>query len=158
MPLAVGDAAPDLTLPASTLERVALGDLYRRGTTVLLFFPLAFTSTCTEELCTMRDELPVYDGLKATIVGVSVDSPYVLARYREEIGAAYPFLSDFNREAAEAFGVMRDGTVGPGLLGASDRAAFVIDRDGRIRYVWHSTNTSVLPPFDEIRTAAEQAA
>ena len=74
------------------------------------------------------------------------------------LGADYLFASDFNREASTAFGVLRESPLGPGLRNASDRAAFVIGRDGAIRYAWHSTNPSLLPPFDEIKQAVAEAA
>jgi glutaredoxin-dependent peroxiredoxin len=155
MPLEIGDDAPALTLPSAEGGTVSLDEAWREGPLVLLFFPLAFTSTCTAELCTMRDDLPAYDRLGARVAAVSVDSPYTLARYRADLGAGYPFLSDFNREAARAFGVLREGTVGPGLRGVSDRAAFVIGRDGRVAYRWHSEQLGLLPPFEEIRAAVE---
>jgi glutaredoxin-dependent peroxiredoxin len=153
MPLQPGDAAPDVTLPSAEREQVSLAGLWRDQPLVLMFFPLAFTSTCTEELCTVRDDIGSYDGLNARVAAVSVDSPYVLDRYRREIGADYLFLSDFNREASRAFGVLREAPVGPGLRHASDRATFVIGTDGRVRYTWHSANPSLLPPFEEIKQA-----
>ena len=153
MPLQPGDAAPDVTLPATDKTQVSLAGLWSEQPLVLMFFPLAFTSTCTEELCTVRDDIGAYTGLSGRVAAVSVDSPYVLDRYRKEIGADYLFLSDFNREASTAFGVLRASPVGPGLRNASDRATFVIGTDGRVKYTWHSTNPSLLPPFDEIKQA-----
>ncbi len=151
MPLTKGDHAPDVTLPSHTNEQVSLASLYREQPTVVVFFPLAFTSTCTEELCTFRDDLSVYNGVNARVVAISVDSPFVLDRFRKEIGAEYLFLSDFNREASRAFGVLREAPLGPGLRNASDRAVFVVNPDSTVRYAWHSTNPGLLPPFDEIR-------
>jgi glutaredoxin-dependent peroxiredoxin len=151
VPLEIGAKAPDLTLPAHTMERVSLGKLYPRNATVLVFFPLAFSSTCTEELCSFRDDLSTYGELNAQVVAMSVDSPYVLKRFREELGAEYLFLSDFNREAAPAFGVLREAPVGPGLLRATERAAFVVDTGGIVRWAWCSPNPSLLPPYDEIK-------
>jgi peroxiredoxin len=153
MGLKAGDRAPDVTLPSHELKKTPLSALWQDGPAVLLFFPLAFTSTCTEELCTVRDDLGSYTGLNARVAAISVDSPYVLAKFRESIGADYPFLSDFNREAGRAYGVLREAPVGPGLLHADDRAAFVVDRDGTIRWAWHETNPGLLPPFDEIKAA-----
>jgi glutaredoxin-dependent peroxiredoxin len=153
MGLQQGDAAPDVTLVSSDMKPVQLADEWKQGPVVLLFFPLAFTSTCTEELCTMRDDIGSYTGLNARVIATSVDSPFVLQRYKQEVGADYLFASDFNREASTAFGVLRESPLGPGLRNASDRAAFVIGRDGAIRYAWHSTNPSLLPPFDEIKQA-----
>jgi len=153
MPLQKGDQAPDVTLPSHTNEQVSLASLYQAQPTVVVFFPLAFTSTCTEELCTFRDDLALYNDLGVQVAAVSVDSPFVLERFRKEIGADYLFLSDFNREASRGFGVLREAPLGPGLRNASDRAVFIVNTDGTVRYVWHSPNPSLLPPFDEIREA-----
>jgi peroxiredoxin len=158
MPLKAGDKAPDVTLPSHSGERVSLAELWSQRPLVVLFFPLAFTSTCTEELCTVGNDLASYQELDAQPVAVSVDSPFVLARFRSECAAEYPFLSDFNREATERFGVLRTDPLGPGLRNASDRAAFVIDREGMVAYAWHSTNPGLLPPFDEIKAALRQEA
>jgi peroxiredoxin len=124
MGLQQGDAAPDVTLVSSDMKPVQLADEWKQGPVVLLFFPLAFTSTCTEELCTMRDDIGAYTGLDARVIATSVDSPFVLQRYKQEVGADYLFASDFNREASAAFGVLRESPLGPGLRNASDRAAF----------------------------------
>jgi peroxiredoxin len=153
MGLKPGDRAPEVTLPSHESQQVPLSSLWSEGNAVLFFFPLAFSSTCTEELCNVRDDQGAYAALDARVAGISVDSPYVLKRYREDLKAEYPFFSDFNREASRAFGVLRTAPVGPGLLNAADRAAFVVGRDGVIRYAWHETNPSLLPPFDEIKAA-----
>ena len=153
MALNAGDRAPEVTLPSHENQQVPLASLWKDGPAVLLFFPLAFTSTCTEELCSVRDDIGSYTGLNGTVAAISVDSPYVLKRFRDEVGADYTFLSDFNREASRAFDVLRAAPVGPGLLNASERAAFVVGPDGIIRYAWHETNPSLLPPFDEIKAA-----
>ncbi len=152
MALQPGDTIPDLTLPSHELEQVSLHE-FRGRPLVVLFIPLAFSSTCTAELCTVAEDLSAYRKLNAEVVAVSVDSPYALSRFRDECKAEFPFLSDFNREASRAFGVLRTEPLGPGLLDVSDRAAFVIDREGAVAYTWHSTNPSLLPPFDEIKEA-----
>lgn len=153
MPLQPGDSVLSLTLPAHDRRLIALGDEWARGPLVILFFPLAFTSTCTAELCSVAEDLASYESLEARVLAISVDSPYVLERYRQSCGATYDFLSDFNRQASRAFGVMRTSPIGPGLVGMSDRAAFVLDREGIVRYSWHSPDASLLPPFDEIKAA-----
>jgi glutaredoxin-dependent peroxiredoxin len=158
MPLKAGDSAPRLTLPSHDLEEISLSDYRGERPVVLLFFPLAFTSTCTAELCTVGEDLATYRALDAEVLAISVDSPFVLQRFRNECGAEFPFLSDFHREAAEAFGVAREAPLGPGLRGVSDRAAFVISREGEIAYAWHSTNPGQLPPFDEIKAALGELA
>lgn len=151
-PLGVGDRAPEVRLPSHDHVPTALSD-YRGAPLVVVFFPLAFTSTCTEELCTFGDDLASYREMGASVVAISVDSPYVLARYRAECGVEFPFLSDFHREAARAFGVLRPEPLGPGLRDTSDRSVFVIDGGGVIRYAWMSKNPGLLPPFEEIRGA-----
>lgn len=153
MALQPGDAAPDVTLPSTENKQVSLASLWAGQPLVLMFFPLAFTSTCTEELCTVRDDIGAYAGLNGRVAAVSVDSPFVLDRFKKEIGADYLFLSDFNRDASTAFGVLRESPLGPGLRNASDRATFVIGTDGKVKYTWHSTNPGLLPPFDEIKQA-----
>lgn len=147
-----GDPAPEIRLPAHDRTEAALAD-YLGTTLVVVFFPLAFTSTCTEELCTFGDDLASYDEMGASVVAISVDSPYVLARYREECGAEFPFLSDFHREAAERFGVLRPEPLGVGLRNTSNRSVFVIDPTGVVRYAWMSKNPNVLPPFEEVKAA-----
>ena len=152
MPLSAGSTVPDLSLPAHDGCPISLAGASREGPGVLLFFPLAFTDTCAEELCTVGDDLGSYAALDARVFAISVDSPYVLERFRTECGADYPFLSDFNREASEAFGVLRTAPLGPGLRGVCDRAVFVV-HEGVVRYAWHSTNPGLLPPFAEIKEA-----
>jgi len=153
MALQAGERAPDVTLPSHEFQQVPLSSLWQDGPAVLLFYPLAFSSTCTEELCTVRDDRASYEGLNATVAAISVDSPYVLKRYREDVGADYLFLSDFNREASRAYQVLRTLPVGPGLLDASERAVFVIGQDGVIRWVWQGEHPGLLPPFEEIKAA-----
>lgn len=153
MPLQPGDRAPDVTLVAHDNHPVQLARFRGEKPVVVLFFPLAFTSTCTEELCSVANDLSAYRELNAEVFGVSVDSPYVLDRFRKEIEVDFPLLSDFNREASEGFGVLRSAPLGPGLRNTSDRSAFVIDREGVVRYSWHSSNPSLIPPFDELKDA-----
>ena len=158
MPLKTGDRAPDVSLVTPEKQTVSLREAQGDDPALVLFFPLAFSSTCTEELCSVRDDWSAYQGLGARVFAVSVDSPYVLRRFRDETEAPYTFLSDFNREAAEAFDVLRTAPLGPGLRNTSDRSAFVIDPDGVITYAWHSTNPSLIPPFDEIKQALRDVA
>lgn len=153
MGLKAGERAPDVTLPSHENQQTALSSLWADGPAVLLFFPLAFTSTCTEEMCSVRDDMGSYTGLNATVAAISVDSPYVLNRFRGELGADYAFLSDFNREASRAYDVLRTAPVGPGLLEASERAVFVVGQDGVIRYAWQGAHPGLLPPFEEIKAA-----
>ncbi|CAN5640290.1 peroxiredoxin [soil metagenome] len=156
MPLQPGDVAPDLTLLDHDLRRVSLAD-YRGSPLVLFFFPLAFSDTCTEEMCTVAEDFSAYRELDGQVVGISVDSPYVLQRFREECGAEFPFLSDFHREAAEGFGVLRAEPLRSGLRGTSERATFVLDAEGRVTYGWVGEHPGLQPPFAEVKEALQQA-
>jgi len=156
MLLQPGDPAPEVRLPSDGKENISFTDFRGKKPVVVLFFPLAFTSTCTEEMCTVGSDFSSYDELGAQVLAVSVDSPAVLERFRRECGAGFPFLSDFNREAVEAFGVLRTEPLGAGLRNTADRSAFVIDRDGTIVYTWLSKNPGVLPPFEEIKEAVRK--
>jgi peroxiredoxin len=132
-------------------QPVHLRELYGSAT-VLLFFPMAFSSTCTEEMCTMSDDLARYEQLGARVYGISVDSPYVNQRYAQDYKVRFPILSDFNKEATAAFGVLSD--LGD-LRGVAQRSAFVIDAGGIVRYAWLSNNPGELPPFEELQRAVQ---
>jgi peroxiredoxin len=150
MPAKVGDLAPDATVFKYPRESVKLSE-YRGRKHVLLFFPLAFSSTCTAEMCSMAEDYSDYEKLGVTVIGLSVDSPYTNQKFAESCNATFPILSDFNKEASEAYGVLRPA-LGE-LKGVSERAAFVVDEGGRITYAWVGENPGVLPSFDEIRAA-----
>ncbi|MGI9190072.1 MAG: redoxin domain-containing protein [Longimicrobiaceae bacterium] len=153
MPLRAGDPLPSVILPSHDGQQLSLEEAAGGRSLVVLFFPLAFTSTCTEEMCTMGRELPTYGELDANVAAISVDSPMVLKRFRAECDADFLFLSDFNREASRAFGVLREVPLGPGLRNVSNRAAFVFDPSGEAVYAWHSEDPGELPPFDRIQEA-----
>jgi peroxiredoxin len=121
---------------------------------VLLFFPLAFSSVCTEELCAVRDDWSAWTELDADVFGISVDSPFVTRRFREELGLPFPLLSDFNHEVGADYGVLYEDYFG--LRGVARRAAFVIGTEGRIAYAWVSDRDDVLPDFDAIRRAVRE--
>ena len=144
-----GQQAPDFILYNTEKKQVTLSA--QRGQNVLLlFFPLAFTSVCTAELCSVRDNLKVYEGLKARPFGVSVDSLYALKKYREEQNLNFDLLSDFNKEASAAYNVLYQ-TFSYGMQGVSKRAAFVLDESGVIRYAEVLENASLQPNFESIK-------
>jgi peroxiredoxin len=148
MPLQTGSAAPQFTLTSSELKEVSLAD-FKGKKVVLHFFPLAFTGVCTTQLCTMRDSFGYYDGLNAQILGVSVDSPFTLAKFKEENTYQFPLLSDFNKEVSEAYGALYE-TFAFGMKGVSKRAAFVIDEEQNIIYAEVLENAGDLPDFGAI--------
>ena len=149
MPIQVNSIAPDAVVFRAPRQPVRLSELYGH-TTVLLFFPMAFSSTCTEEMCTMSNGLDRYQALDARVFGISVDSPYVNQRYAQDYALTFPVLSDFNREATSAFDVLSD--LGD-LRGVSRRSVFVIDAQRVVRYVWIAETPGTLPPFHEIEQA-----
>lgn len=151
MPLPVGADAPDPLVFPKPREPVRLRELARGEPLVLLFFPLAFSSTCTREMCEVAEDHAAYQELGARVVGVSVDSPYVNLRFAEECGASYAIVSDFNREASRGFEVLREDL--GGLKDVSERAAFVLDRTWRVVYVWQGEHPGVYPPLEEIKDA-----
>ncbi len=149
MPIQVGEKAPSFTLVASDKSKVSLSDFKGRNV-VLLFFPLAFTSTCTKELCSTRDGLDVYENSNAQVLAISVDSPYALARYKEMHGLNFPLLSDFNKVASKRFDTIYTEFV-LGMKGVSKRSAFVIDGKGIVRYAEVLDNAGDLPNFEAIQ-------
>lgn len=149
MALQIGDEAPDFTLFDSDKNQVTLSDL-RGSNVLLLFFPLAFTSVCTAELCSIRDNFKIYEQLDVQPVGVSVDSLYTLAKFKAEQNLNFPLLSDFNKEVSKTYGALYE-TFGYGMKGVSKRAAFLIDREGIIEYAEVLDNAGLQPDFVAIQ-------
>lgn len=149
MSVKVGDKAPVFTLTSSELKPVSLSD-HAGKNVVLLFFPMAFTSVCTEELCSMRDNIATYNKLDAEILAVSVDSPFTLARFKEDQSLNFPLLSDFNKEVSRNYGSIYEEFV-LGLRGVSKRSAFVIDKEGTVRYAEVLESAGDVPSFQAIQ-------
>jgi peroxiredoxin len=146
--LQIGEKAPEFTLFDSDKNKVSLED--QKGKNVLLlFFPLAFTRTCTAELCSIRDNIASYNAVQAKVFGISVDSLYTLAKFKTEQNLNFSLLSDFNKEVSHSYGVLYE-TFSYGMKGVSKRAAFVIDKQGNIQYVEVLENSSEQPEFDLI--------
>lgn len=148
MALQVGDQAPDFKLYSSDLTEVSLA-AFKGKKVVIHFFPMAFTGTCTEQLCTMRDNFSYYEGINAQVLGISVDSPFSLAKFKEDQNYQFPLLSDFNKEVSAAYGAFYDEFVF-GLKGVSKRAAFVIDEEGKIIFSEVLEDAKDLPDFKAI--------
>ncbi len=148
MKIEPGQSAPDFTLYSSEKKQVKLTD--QRGKNVLLlFFPLAFTSTCTKELCSIRDNISFYNGADAEVFGISVDSIYTLAKYKEEQKLNFSLLSDFNKEVSATYGALYD-MFGYNMRGVSKRSAFLIDKKGVVRYAEVLDNAGEVPDFGAI--------
>jgi len=147
----VGTPAPDFSLaPAPGPDRVTLSE-HRGHPVVLLFFPLAFSSTCTAELCQMAEDWSRWESVGARVLGLSIDSPFVNRKFAEETKVPFPILSDFNKDASSSYGVLYPEFYG--MKGVSKRAAFVVDREGVVAYAWVAEDAGLLPPFDEILEA-----
>ena len=117
---------------------------------VLLFFPFAFTSTCTRELCGVRDDIAQYQDLNARVYGISVDAVYSLIKYKEEQQLNFDLLCDFNKEACTAYETKYE-IFNFGMKGVAKRSAFVIDREGIVRYAEVLETASDLPDFSKIQ-------
>lgn len=149
MSLQIGQPAPDFTLFNTEKQEVTLSALGGKNV-LLLFFPLAFTSVCTVELCSVRDDLKKYEELNVVPLGISVDSLYTLKKFKEEQNLNFDLLSDFNKTVSTAYGALYE-QFGFGMQGVSKRAAFVVDADGIIRYAEVLENAGLQPDFEAIR-------
>jgi peroxiredoxin len=154
MPLKIGPSAPDFTLKTKTaqgLEDVKLSDNFGQRATVLLFFPLAFTGVCTQEMCDVSGGISGYESLNATVYGISVDSPFAQEAWARQSNITIKLLSDLNKTVTKAYDV-----VFPGLAGIGDtsaRAAIVIDKHGAIVYAEQTPTPKDLPNFDAVKAA-----
>lgn len=148
MKIIIGQPAPDFELYNSDKVKVSL-EQQRGKNVLLLFFPLAFTSTCTKELCSIRDNISLYNTVEAAVFGISVDSLYTLAKFKEEQALNFDLLSDFNKDVSTAYGCLYE-TFGFGMRGVSKRGAFVVDKSGNVQYAEVLENASELPDFESI--------
>lgn len=149
MSIKIGDKAPDFTLYNTEKQAVKLSDL-RGQNVVLLFFPLAFTSTCTAELCGVRDDIANYEGLNAKVLGISVDSIFSLGKFKAEQGLNFDLLSDFNKEVSNSYGCLYEQFVLE-MKGVSKRSAFLIDTEGIIRYAEVLENAGEIPNLESLK-------
>jgi peroxiredoxin len=156
MALAVGTKAPDFSLSSKTADgpkQIKLSDNFGKTNTLLLFFPMAFTGTCTTEMCGLTPELPNYSGMNATIYGISGDNPFAQEAWAKKENIAVPLLSDYEHKVAKQYDVMYDSFLPPNLPmgGVAKRSAFIIDRDGVIQYAESTDDARELPNFDKIK-------
>ena len=128
----VGSKAPDFTLVNQNRESVTLSRELTKGPVVLAFFPGAFSGTCTKEFCTFRDTMSNFRSVNANVLGISTDTFFALKGWDDQQKLGFPLLSDYNKEAIHAYGVVNPDMVG--LKNIAKRAVFVIDRGGVVRY------------------------
>lgn len=145
----IGQKAPDFKLFNTEKKEISLSD-YKGKNLVILFFPLAFTGTCTKELCTIRDNYNDYTSLNAEVIGISVDSLFSLGAYKKEQNFNFDLLSDFNKEMATSYDSLIE-EFSFGMKGVSKRSAFLIDKEGVIRYKEICEKVTDLPDFDAFK-------
>lgn len=152
MGITAGDRAPDFTLKSKSgddMKDISLSDYEEKKKVVILFFPLAYTGVCTDEMCLVSGGLADYDALDAQVLGISVDSPFAQEAWARENDIAFPLLSDFNKEVSAAYGAQFEELLG--FRGVAKRSAFVIDKTGIVRFASVSDDPTVLPDFDAIK-------
>jgi len=152
MAIPVGSKAPDFTLKskqASGLVDVKLSNNFGKKNTVVLFFPLAFTGVCTQEMCDITAGLGAYKNVNADVIGVSVDSPFAQEAWAQKEKIGITLASDLNKKTAEAYGTLLPDLLGLGAVSA--RAAFVIDKNGVIQYSEQTPSPKELPNFNAIK-------
>ena len=150
MSIQIGQTAPDFTLYDTDKQKVTLSELKGKNV-LLLFFPQAFTGVCTAELCSIRDNIAIYNDTNATVLGISVDSVFTLGKFKSEQSYNFPLLSDFNKEVSTAYGAIYDSWI-LDMKGVSKRSAFLIDKTGIVKYAEVLENPGEQPDFNAIQS------
>ncbi len=154
MAIQIGQQAPDFTLRDTEKQKVTLSE--QKGKNVLLlFYPAAFTGVCTTELCGVRDNLTFYNNTNAQVYGISVDSLFAQGKFKKELELNFPLLSDFNKTASTAYDTIYDHWFND-MDGVSKRSAFVIDKEGIVRYAEVLENASEVPNFAAIQNCLQE--
>jgi len=156
--VADGDTAPDFTAPLANgdIDQFTLSERLDDGPVVLAFFPGAFTSVCSHEMNTFEERLDSFEDSGVTVYGVSIDTPFALNEFRDELGLTFDMISDTNREIIDAYDISMDFTH-IGVEDLAKRAVFVVDSDGTVSYSWVSDDPGVEPDYDEVEAAASDA-
>ncbi len=154
MAITIGQTAPAFTLYNSEKNKVSLAD-YAGKNVLLLFFPQAFTGVCTKELCAVRDDIGRYNNASAQVLGISVDSVFTLATFKESQQYNFTLLSDFNKEVSTMYGTIYTDWI-LDMKGVSKRSAFIIDKNGIVQYAEILESAGDLPNFEAINTKLAQ--
>jgi peroxiredoxin len=150
MSIEIGQQAPGFSLYDTEKNKISLSD-FKGHNVLLLFFPQAFTRVCTKELCSVRDNIAMYNNADAIVIGISVDSVFTLGKYKETQNYNFPLLSDFNKEVSTAYGCLYENWI-LDMKGVSKRSAFVIDKNGIVRYAEVLEVAGEEPNFGNIET------
>ncbi|MFN5865949.1 MAG: redoxin domain-containing protein [Candidatus Kapaibacterium sp.] len=151
MSLSVGDQFVDVTLYDSNREKKSLSSFLESGPLVIAFFPGAFTGVCDKEVCSLRDSMTRYSEIGANVVGISIDGPFALKEFAAKYQLNFTLLSDFQHTAVHAYGVPFSNLGGVEGYNVANRAVFIVDTTGVIRYAWSaSPNPGVEPNYEEL--------
>ncbi|GAB5408857.1 MAG: peroxiredoxin [Balneolaceae bacterium] len=150
MTIQIQEKAPDFRLQNTEKEFVQLSDYKGKKNVLLLFYPLAFSGVCTTELCSTRDNLKIYESFDAEVLAISIDSFFVQKAFKDSQNLNFQLLSDFNKEASSLYGVLYEDFFG--MKGVSKRSAFIIDKEGIVRYAEVLEDSSRVPNFDKIQS------
>ena len=157
MPLTVGTKAPDFTLSTKTADgpkQIKLSENFGKKNTLLLFFPMAFTGTCTTEMCDLSKQLPDYSNMNTVVYGISGDNPFAQEAWAQKEKIGVTLLSDYEHKVAKAYDVMYDSflpQMNLGMAGVAKRSAFIIDKNGVVQYAESNEDARQLPNFDKIK-------
>ena len=156
--VSVGDEAPEFTAPLANgdVDEFSLSSAVANGPVVLAFFPGAFTSVCSHEMDAFDSRLGPLREADAAVYGVSVDTPFALNAFRDELGLDFPLVSDSNRDVVDAYGISMDFTA-LGVENLAKRAVFVVDGDRTVTYAWVTDDPGVEPDYDAVVEAARSA-
>ncbi|MFN0157989.1 MAG: redoxin domain-containing protein [Bacteroidota bacterium] len=153
MSLKIGDKAADFTLFDTEKKQRSLKEFLGK-TTVIAFYPGAFSGVCTKEMCALRDWTAMLGSLNAQVVAISIDSPLVNKAFAEQNKLTFPVLCDYTKEVSKVWCGLYDGFAGLPGLAAAKRSVFILDASGVVKYVWISeSNPGAEPPYEEIKTA-----
>ena len=145
----LNEIAPDFNLKNTEKNDIALSS-YKGKTVVLAFYPGAFTGVCDTEMCSLRDSMNSFNDLNATVLGISVDSPWANAEFAKKYEINFNLLSDYNREVSKAYDMIFNGLGGLEGYECSNRGVLIIDREGLIQYRWVAENPGIEPNYSEI--------
>lgn len=149
----INDTAPDFTLKNTKKEDISLSD-FDKKIIVLAFYPGAFTGVCDTEMCALQDNLKSLNNLNATVLGISVDSPWANGSFAKQYNLEFDSLSDIHRKVSKDYDVVFNGLGGIEGYTCSNRAIFIV-KDGTIKYQWVAPNPGVEPDYEEIKNTVE---
>ncbi len=155
--VAIGEKAPDVNLVDTELKHTNLSKAIAGKPAIIAFFPGAFTSVCTAELCKFRDSMSEFNSINGSVYAISVDGPFSNKAFKEKNRLNFTILSDYKREAVKLFGIELNNFANLSGYTAAKRSVFITDHNGTVRYKWVSDDPTVEPNYNEIKRALESA-